>query len=234
MALISKSRPGREDGGYTRLLGNPALGALISRIHASAIAAGNELEKIIPQHALLFQSADITRFVSGALPPGNYLVCKRDIRQHFKPMIGSSMEPDFLLICILGTRIYVIELKDGDQFDTKKSFAEVQHLAAFRKDLVNWLRRTEALSQFGVEFKVCFFNARTREEVVAGMKGHLPLANAWTGAEFCRALGISYETIVAQRRQEAEVNLRFVVEQLMSIEAVRAHAAALLLPTDAS
>ena len=162
MALISKSRPGREDGGYTRLLGNPALGALISRIHASAIAAGNELEKIIPQHALLFQSADITRFVSGALPPGNYLVCKRDIRQHFKPMIGSSVEPDFLLICILGTRIYVIELKDGDQFDTKKSFAEVQHLAAFRKDLVNWLRRTEALSQFGVEFKVCFFNARTR------------------------------------------------------------------------
>ena len=50
MALIEKAkgrREGRPPNGYTRLFGIPELGDLMSRIQATVIAAGNELENLI-------------------------------------------------------------------------------------------------------------------------------------------------------------------------------------------
>ena len=47
MALISKAKGRREDetpSGYERLFGNRKLGMLISKVQASVISTGNELE----------------------------------------------------------------------------------------------------------------------------------------------------------------------------------------------
>ena len=50
MARIADSK-GRDDenSGYTRLLGLPQLGQLVSRIHATVIRNGNELEQMLAQ-----------------------------------------------------------------------------------------------------------------------------------------------------------------------------------------
>lgn len=42
MALV-RNFAGREDGGYTRVVGDPLLGKLFSRVHSTVIASGNEL-----------------------------------------------------------------------------------------------------------------------------------------------------------------------------------------------
>lgn len=46
VAKISESKPGRRDGGYTRLFNDPDIGALVSRVQGTSIRAGNELEKL--------------------------------------------------------------------------------------------------------------------------------------------------------------------------------------------
>ena len=51
MARITDGKPGRRDGAYTRLFDNPEVGAMISKIHATSIRAGTELEKIVQRHA---------------------------------------------------------------------------------------------------------------------------------------------------------------------------------------
>ena len=47
MALIENSKGRKEGSNYQRLFGNEALGYLLSRVHATVITAGIELEKLI-------------------------------------------------------------------------------------------------------------------------------------------------------------------------------------------
>jgi hypothetical protein len=45
--------------------------------------------------------------------------------------IGSEHEPDFLAFYPLTRNCYIVEVKDGDQFDTKKAAGERQMLENF-------------------------------------------------------------------------------------------------------
>ena len=67
MARIADSK-GREDdnSGYTRLLGNRQLGQLLSRIHATVIRNGNELEDMLARHCP-YRATGLKERVSGAL-----------------------------------------------------------------------------------------------------------------------------------------------------------------------
>ena len=58
MAKIRESKNGRENGGYTRIFNNQELGSLFSRVQASVIRAGTELEKIV--FNMVFRSGGIT------------------------------------------------------------------------------------------------------------------------------------------------------------------------------
>ena len=51
MVRIVAGKSGRRDGGYARIFDDADLGALISRIHATSIRAGNELEHIIERES---------------------------------------------------------------------------------------------------------------------------------------------------------------------------------------
>lgn len=221
MALISNTNPGRTDGGYTRILGNEDLGGLISRVQATTIAAGKELERLLPEHALTFKPEDITALIHGTLPPDNYLVTRQSIRSHFKPLIGSDKEPDFLVISVAERAIYVVEVKDGDCFDTKKARGEVRSLNEFSQRLKQWLCREVATADYDVDIRMCFFNALEREHVAAGMKGFLTRSKAWTGVDLCKVLGISFEDIVAKRTHDAAENLDYFLKELAAIPGLR-------------
>ena len=61
MALIEKAkgrREGQSSSGYTRLFGIPDLGDLMSRIQATVIAAGNELENLIRERVTRIDDLD--------------------------------------------------------------------------------------------------------------------------------------------------------------------------------
>lgn len=63
MAKISERNDGREDGGYSRVFGHRKLGALISQVQATSIAAGNELEAIIAKHLDIMSHAELGQFL---------------------------------------------------------------------------------------------------------------------------------------------------------------------------
>lgn len=217
MALISDRSAKAKDAGsgaYARLLGDEKLGQLISWIHAASIAAGNELEAVVSKHANCMTEEQIDVLFHGTLPGGPYLITKQVLRKKVTPFIGLSkaIEPDFVLVIVLDHKCYVIELKDGDNFDTKKASGEVEHLKIYKDALATKL-------SFGwlAEIRVCCFNQDDPKRIVAGFKGRITLKEAMTGREFCRLLGISYEAILAERREDQVKNREFVVERLHEI-----------------
>ena len=65
MSKISNAL-GRKDGnsGYTRVVGNAELGQLLSRVQATVISNGNELERLITQRCNLIENIDVLRIIS--------------------------------------------------------------------------------------------------------------------------------------------------------------------------
>ena len=108
----------------------------------------------------------------------------------------------------------MVELKDGDQFDTKKSSGEVDSLTSFSTSVGSTL-------SYATDIRICSFNQDSREAIVAGFKRTVDENLVWTGKEFCDLLGFDYDAIVEERRADAEANRRFFAEQLLEIPSIR-------------
>jgi hypothetical protein len=80
MALIETSKGREEGGGYERLFGNKQLGHLLSRVQATVISSGTELEKLIISLAENLQDVD-GFLASQQLPSGTYLISKQAIKR---------------------------------------------------------------------------------------------------------------------------------------------------------
>jgi hypothetical protein len=219
MALIYERKKGREDGGYSRVLGNDQLGALISQVQATTISAGTELEKMVSSHAIIMTSKQLGEFLSGVIQNGTYLLTKNLIKKHLKKIINSTVEPDFVVIIVVDEKVFVIELKDGDQFDTKKAEGEVEALNKFANQLHGHMLK-EGLSNYTVEIKICFFNSKSKDSIVLGMKNRISKSQAMTGEEFCRLINISYSSIIKAREIHMEQNFSYFIEQLLLIPEV--------------
>jgi hypothetical protein len=112
------------------------------------------------------------------------------IKQHLKAIIGSTKEPDFVVIAPSAGKVYAIELKDGDQFDTKKASGEVTLIKTFAQALHGYLLKKGL--EYVVEIRFCFFNQDSRDAIVSGMKGEINRNQAMTGVEFCRLIGVRH------------------------------------------
>ena len=107
---------------------------------------------------------------------------------------------------------YVVELKDGHAFDTKKVDAERQAMHGFieRKNL-----------QYGMSSHFCAFNQHDKEAIRSGFKNRINLQEAMTGREFCELLEIDYDEIVERRKADGPANVAYFLEELVKIEPVR-------------
>ena len=125
MALISNAR-GRSEAdtpsGYERLFGNKKLGVLVSRVQSTVITMGNELEKILAEE--LKDTKDVS-------------ICRvnKENRVFRKAKNGKDVQVD----CVIAKNgeYSLIEIKDGDTFDTKKVAGEVESLHAAKECLIN-------------------------------------------------------------------------------------------------
>ena len=137
MALIKNAKGRRENetpSGYTRVFGIPEMGQLMSRVQATVISSGSELEKMIYERATKID--DFDKFVvSGLNEPkaGIWVASKKQIKK--SKVIHSKYEPDFVAFDLIKRVCYVIEVKDGDTFDTKKSGGEHTTLHNFTNDI---------------------------------------------------------------------------------------------------
>lgn len=198
MALISNAKGRGEDetpSGYERLFGNKQLGRLISKVQATVISTGNELENFLAQRIKNKQGISI----------GNINKEKRvfkGVKNGHDIVIDSVIERE--------GKIKLIEIKDGDTFDTKKVAGEVESLKIVKEHLIK-------AGKQNVSVHYCSFNARDHEQIERGAKGLLPQNSAMTGKELCELLGLDFDKIVEERKSQQKENFDFFVNELKKI-----------------
>lgn len=212
---------GRTDGnsGYTRVLGNDRLGQLMSRVQATVIANGNELEKMIVERSNTIENLEkfIDDVTEGNINDGVYLCRKKEIKSSTRYAVNGikGIEPDLLIFVVEKKRICkVIELKDGDSFDTKKSQGEREHLEQFATNF-------GARIPFVTEYYICCFNQEDKEKIKVGFKGEFSEDHIMTGSELCEILNIDYNELRSIRKADMSDNLEYFIEQLIEIPGIK-------------
>jgi hypothetical protein len=213
MALIEKMK-GREDGGYTRLFGIKELGHLISRVQATVISSGTELETLIWDRCK--QIDDLDKFITEYLhkkEAGIWVARKNQIKKSER--VNSKYEPDFIAFDLMTKTCYVIEVKDGDAFDTKKASGEHKTLKDFTNDISSAL-------PYSFRIFLCSFNATDKDEMYHGLKRKFSKDELMTGQELCVLFDIDYSEIVKIRTSEPQNNLDYFINNLVKIEPIKA------------
>jgi len=211
LALISETA-GREDNksGYVRLFGHTHLGKLMSRVHATVIRSGNELERLLehatPQH-LRVDLPDAIRRANNPESKGLSVV----FRPRLKMAPGRpNITGDVVVLNHDRKEVSIIEVKDGDTFDTKKASGERASLQASADQLHRETGYTPSIF-------FCSFNQDSKEAIVAGAKNRFTLAEVMTGRQLCGILNIPFNSFVAKRRHEQATNVDYFLAQLCSM-----------------
>jgi hypothetical protein len=212
MAKISDRDDGRRDGGYTRIFNNEDLGALLSEVHATSISAGTELEKMV----FINNITDFDDFIDN-IPSetGVYIANKPTIKKSKKYRTDKN-EPDGIIFILDESmrKCNIIELKDGDTFDTKKVDGEVEALKAFLSNIAPKI-------QFVVNYFICGFNSKDKESLKVGLKGRIDTDHLMTGKELCDLIEIDYDEIINKRKEDAEANMTYFIDRLLDIEEIK-------------
>jgi hypothetical protein len=199
MAKIADTK-GRADAnsGYARLLGQPELGKLISILHATVIRTGNELDYILEANTPTELKTDLDTAINykgGMFAPNIQIVFHPNIHGgEDKPGIRA----DIVVFDHEKKIAKVIEVKDGDTFDTKKASGELASMRAF----ADWIIKKTG---YPANYFFCCFNQDSKEAIVKGAKNRFGIANAMTGKELCEILHIDYNNIRMKRQCEQAV-----------------------------
>jgi hypothetical protein len=215
MALLKNAKGRRENqspSGYIRVFGVHELGNLMSKVQGTVISAGSELEKLIMERCR--KIPDLDKFVADldAKNEGTFVATKNQVKQ--SKSINSKYEPDFLAFDLVLRKCYVIEVKDGDQFDTKKASSEHITLHNFTNDI------SQALS-FSFQIYICSFNASTKQEIYDGLKHKFNMDEILTGRELCELFAIDYDEIVKIRTSDQQSNLEYFIEELLKMPVIK-------------
>jgi len=208
MAHISESFPGRRDGNYSIIFGDEDIGSLISAVHATSIKMGTELERIIVELAKTIEGDQIDAFFNKTLKPGIYIIPKKTMLDR---RLRFDQSPDVLVVNVDKNTCKIIEIKLGDNFDTKKSSGEVNNLKLYADKL-------NRATTYRVSYAICMWYAKDKQAVVIGFKGTISTLEALTGSDFCAMVGIDYDAINKRIASHQERNREFLFDQIIAIK----------------
>lgn len=214
MALIAEQKGRPEGSGYGRLFDDAELGYLISRVQATVISSGTELERIIKNKVTMVD--DLDDFLGKEIMPDGVFVADKKKVKNCTTLVSERAEPDFIIFKRRQDRqvCHIVELKDGDAFDTKKSEAERQLMHSF-------ISQNAHRMPYIVQAHFCCFNQNDKQAILTGFKNRIDLEEAMTGKEFCELLEIDYDEILTMRKAECAENLRYFLTELCKIQAVK-------------
>ena len=213
-ARLEDSNPKETSGGYYRLFGVQQLGLLMSKVQGTVISSGSELERMII--ARVHAIPDLDDFLEAEImPEGVFIAPKKQVNKSKKLRVPKG-ELDFLIFKRRDgqQRCYVVELKDGHLFDTKKASAE-------RTAIHSFVERNAPMLQYVVQCHFVDFNQDDKDVIVHGFKNKITKDEAMTGREFCKLLEIDYDEIVGARRPDQEANVQFFLTELVKIDSIR-------------
>ena len=211
MAKIRNADPKTSSGGYNRVFNNEILGKLMQKIQSTVISNGNELEKIISKNSNVIDDLDAFLSPDNSQNTAGAFLCPKSAIKKSKYKLDKH-EPDLIVFEITDKlkNCYIIELKDGDNFDTKKSDGEFENLEKYKNHLGSKIA-------FITNFFICSFNQNEKEMIVKGFKNRFNIEQVMTGRQLCDLLGINYDSIIETRKKDAEDNINYFVEQLVKI-----------------
>lgn len=215
MSLI-KDRKNNSSGAYERILGNKKLDILISKIHATTISAGSELEKLILSKTNSFvvnDKNDFDRIINNErISDENiYLITKKIIKQS---KLSNKNEPDFIVIQFNDKNLNIIELKEGYVFDTKKSEGEFNNLKEFSYFMSSKV-------SYKTNIFICCFHINDKKQIFDGFKKKVPMENIMTSKTFCDLLGLDYDEIMNIRNIEIKENFKYFIDELIEIPEIK-------------
>ena len=204
-------------GAYYRCFGDVQIASIFSRVQGLVIRNGYELEKLVTEFSQHLLISDLDQFLQDQIMDTGVRMAKKKAIKASDLIEGHGIEPDFMVFERSGSRqhCYIIELKDGHEFDTKSSAKESQNLRTFLS------KNAYALQYYNSYCKIVGFNAQTQNEIVVGFKQKISLDQAMTGTEFCELLGIDYELIREVRAKDRDPNLDEIIDELLLIDEVR-------------
>lgn len=202
-----------ENSGYARLFGNDRLGKLFSRAQAAVIRSGNELEDLLwqatPYKASLEDIFDKDKRLLGGQQT-IFVVSAKKIAEYNR-MVPRT---DLLILDDGRGDLVVVELKDGDTFDTKKADGELESAKTFTA----WITPQVDVS---VKYYFCSFNQSDKAAIIKGIKGRFALDQVQTGRELCERIGVDYDGIRLARHRDQVENREFFIKELLAIPEIK-------------
>lgn len=211
---IQDMQPRTTSGGYERVFNNQKLGDLITKIQATVISNGTELERMVLSQSNVIDDVDafLDDVTYGRQPEGVFVAPKKCVKKSWRTI--PNIEPDILIFIVEKNRICkIVELKDGYMFDTKKVKGEKENLETFAEKFGSKI-------PFVTEWYICCFNESDKTVIKEGLKNEFDETHILTGREFCEILNIDYDSIIEQRKNDGIENLHFFISEMLAIDNV--------------
>ncbi len=211
---IQDMQPKTTSGGYERVFNNQKLGDLITKIQATVISNGTELERMVLSQSNVIDDVDafLDDVTYGRQPEGVFVAPKKCVKKSWRTI--PNIEPDILIFIVEKNRICkIVELKDGYMFDTKKVKGEKENLETFAEKFGSKI-------PFVTEWYICCFNENDKTVIKEGLKNEFDETHILTGREFCEILNIDYDSIIEQRKNDGIENLQFFISEMLAIDNV--------------
>ncbi len=207
--LIENRKPktNTKDSGYFRLLNHEALAELIQKVQSCVIGNGNELEEKVYNHSIATRKFRKQKLLEFNLDTSYAFVIQMKV-----PTPKDPKKKNIAVDCMIiqGDEIYVIELKDGCNFDTKKSAGEVESLKKACAIISSHDPRQRRCIP-----KIVFWNAKDLNEVSFKSKDGQDML--MVGSDFSSKFGVNFDQINVERGVDAAKNLAYIKQQLKEI-----------------
>jgi hypothetical protein len=132
--------------------------------------------------------------------------------------LPKKSEPDFVILKMDKNKkhCYIIELKIGYMFDTKKTKGERELIKKFEDRIAKKI-------QYTTQFNICCFFETDKTKICEGLKNDFNTEEVMTGEELCQLLEIDYNEIVKAtfNENDMEDNLNYFVDELLKIKKIK-------------
>lgn len=223
--------------GFNAKLFGDSIAKVVARIHSNCISNGTAVEKLIAE--AIRTTADCVYEIETRLSYKElmdefnshrindetfdisdrlYLIYKNvfeDIKHN-----NRKIQPDLLAIQVKNGRItfYIIEEKTGDNFDTKKSSAEKEHLTIFSEQV-----KLKVVSGIDIKyFIVPFFSEKSKDKLSkSGFKGRFTEDEILKRNELSEVFGIDFDDIVKLFEEVSDKNKKMVIDDICGYSDLR-------------
>lgn len=217
MGKYRNAKPKTTSGAYIRLTGDKDIANILLKAQSTIISNGTELEKRIMEKSNVINDLDVfIANVNKQRPKENVYICPKKTIKDSKKYSLKGTEPDFLIFTFTNTtcKCTILELKDGDAFDTKKSDSE-------HSSLVKYTNFIAPKIPFVVNYKICCFNQKSKKAIQKGLKNRFKLEDIFTGKELCNVLHINYTDIVNERLLDQNENIKAIKSDIYKSKTIK-------------